>query len=285
MHSSFPVAEPVVAAVIVASPTALLSVVATGIGYAIARDRWRMRTGRPMVSTPVAISFYSGLFVVAGALAGPLDRASDASLTAHMVQHVLLLTVAGPLLAFGAPLPTLLWVFPERGRRRAAAWMRRLGRVHDRRFVAWVTIALAVEAIVMWSWHLPVAYQAAIRDPVLHALEHASFVFVSAAAWWSVATGRRSRRGAAAIAALFGSVPGMLLGVAMVLAPNPWYPVYARGGTAAALSNQQVAGVVMWAFGGMAAVIAGVALFASWLSYEAGDVVVAPAARPVGAGQ
>ena len=92
----------------------------------------------------------------------------------------------------------------------------------------------------------------------MHAVEHASFLLVSTAAWWSVTSVRRSLRGAAAVAALLGSVPGMALGVAMVLAPRPWYPIYVTGSVADALANQQLAGVIMWAFGGMAAVIAGV---------------------------
>jgi cytochrome c oxidase assembly factor CtaG len=54
----------------------------------------------------------------------------------------------------------------------------------------------------------------------------------------------------------------------MVLAPRPWYPTYATGRFSSALADQQMAGVVMWAFGGMAAVIAGAVLFASWLARE-----------------
>jgi cytochrome c oxidase assembly factor CtaG len=52
----------------------------------------------------------------------------------------------------------------------------------------------------------------------------------------------------------------------MVLGPNPWYPHYITGTRAAALVDQQLAGVIMWAFGGMATVIVGAGLFASWLS-------------------
>ncbi len=227
-----------------------------------------------MVNLATAALFFAGLATVAVALASSLDTAADSSLSAHMIQHVLLLSVAGPLLAFGMPLPTLLWALPAIPRRRCAALVRRLQRAHDRRFAMWLGSALLAEALIMWGWHAPVLYQAALRNSGVHAAEHASFLLVSTAAWWSVTSVRRSLRGAAAIAALLGSLPGMALGVAMVLAPRPWYPVYVTGNVADALANQQLAGVIMWAFGGMAAVIAGVALFASWLASDAPDATV-----------
>ena len=66
----------------------------------------------------------------------------------------------------------------------------------------------------------------------------------------------------------------MALGLAMVLAPHPWYQIYVTGSVPNALANQQLAGVIMWAFGGMAAVIAGVALFASWLAGDPRESIV-----------
>jgi putative membrane protein len=274
----------VVAVVVVASPPALLVVVGVGTAYAFGRDRWRRAARRQMVGPATATLFFAGLATVAIALASPLDLSADTSLPAHMVQHVLLLAVAGPLLAFGMPLPTLLWALPARTRRRSVAFTRVLARAHDRRFATWIVAALAAEALVMWCWHIPVAYESAVRIPAVHALEHASYLLVSTAAWWSVTTGRRSLRGAAAIAALFGSLPGMALGVAMVLAPHPWYPTYASAHAADALSSQQLAGVIMWGFGGMAAVVCGVVLFASWLAGSAPEpsVRIPAAATRVG---
>ncbi len=265
----------------IASPAALLLVVAVGTAYAFGRERWTRVAGRPLVGTGTALLFFAGLLTVAVALASPLDTAASTSLPAHMTQHVLLLAVAGPLLAFGMPFPTLLWAFPARLRRRGVAVTRHVARAHDRHFASWIAAALVVEAVVMWGWHVPAAYEAALRNPALHAVEHASFLLVSSIAWWSVTNGRRSLRGAAAIAALIGSVPGMALGVAMVLAPHPWYPSYVGTNAAAALSSQQLAGVIMWAFGGMAAVIAGAALFASWLAGDGHEsaVRIVPLAR------
>lgn len=261
-------------ATVVADPGAATAVAAAGMAYwaGLSRSRSRLPTrpagapSTPRRPSPVSIaSFACGLLAVAVALTSPLDRRADTSFSAHMVQHVLLLAVAGPLLALGRPTPTLLWALPDKARSVALRRYRRLLRAHSVHYPFWVGATLIIEAAVMWTWHLPDLYQAALHNSGLHALEHLSFLGVATAAWWSVANGPRSRRGAAAIAALIGSVPGIALGSALVLAPNPWYPAYLRSSRAAALSDQQIAGVIMWAFGGMAAVIAGAGLFASWL--------------------
>lgn len=267
---------------LVNDPVALAAVVATGLAYWGGAAEWRRHTGRAMVRPSEACFFVTGLAVTAAAVASPIDALADRTLTAHMVQHVLLLSVAGPLLALGAPLPTLLWALRPSWRHPALSVRRRLQSHHDRHFPSWVISLLALQAAVMWAWHLPVAYQAAVHNGAIHAGEHLSFLLVSTAAWWSVVTGRRSRRGAAAVAALMGSVPGIALGSAMVLAPNPWYPLYVHGGdVAAALVDQQVAGVVMWAFGGMATVVVGAGLFKSWLSRaELAEPAVATPIQP-----
>jgi len=256
---------------VVTDPAAVVAVCGVGVAYAAGVVRWRRQAHRRVVGPGTATAFGCGLVVVVIALASPLDAIADRSLSAHMTQHVLLLAAAGPLLALGAPTPTLFWALPDGSRQAALAWYRRALRLHARIFPVWVAAVLLVEAAIMWSWHIPAVYQAALRDPWLHALEHGSFLAASVAAWWSVANGRRSHRGAAAIAGLFGSLPGIALGSAMVLAPNPWYPVYVTSTRAAALVDQQVAGVIMWAFGGMAAVIAGAGLFASWLRNGAAE--------------
>src|SRR5205085_6919719 len=118
------------------------------------------------------VAFSAGLAAVAVALLPPLDDAAAGSLTAHMAQHVILLAVAAPLLALGVPVPS-----PERG----WAW--------------WAAGALVVQSVVMWAWHAPAPYEAALRHQPLHALEHASFLVSATALWWAI--GLRRRRGTA----------------------------------------------------------------------------------------
>ena len=253
---------------------------ALAVAYTAGRDRWGRAAQRKTVTRLTALSFYAGLAAIAVATSSPLDGAADRSLTAHMLQHVILLTVAAPLVAIGRPIPTLLWALPARVRRRASDVARRTARAHARHVVACVAIAVLLQGAVMWAWHVPIAYEAAIRHPPVHLLEHTTFLLAATVAWWSVAATAHRFRGAAAVAALLGSVPGAVLGAAMVLSPRPWYSTYVTGSVASALVDQQIAGVVMWAFGGMAVVITGAAFFASWLGHEPAPMV-APAARSV----
>ena len=267
----------------------LLLVVAGAYGVGLHRI-WRGAGPGSLVRRGQVWSFAGGMAAVAVAMAPPLDSAVDRSLTVHMVQHVVLLSVAAPLLALGAPLPTLLWALPA-GRRGSGMrlWRRALAAQHGAQWFAWVAGAVVLQSVVMWAWHAPPLFGAALRQPALHALEHASFLATSVLLWW-VLTARRSRRGAAALAVFVASFPGTALGAALLLAPRPWYAEYVRTTTVAALGDQQTAGVVMWAFVGLVYVVAAAVLFASWMAdgngMEEPEIVVPPwpglAGRPVG---
>lgn len=214
-----------------------------------------------------ALAYMAGLAAVAVAVSSPLDAAAGARLSTHMVQHVLLVGVAAPLIAAGAPLPTLLWALPSRWRRRVVPLWRKAAVSHaGPAWVRWTAAGLVLQVGALWAWHAPVLYQAALASEALHALEHASFLLTAVVFWWAVAGARhRSAGGAAVVAAFVGSLPATALGALMTLSRRPWYPVYA-GDQAAALEDQQVAGVVMWGVGGIAAVVAAVVFFAAWLA-------------------
>jgi cytochrome c oxidase assembly factor CtaG len=101
----------------------------------------------------------------------------------------------------------------------------------------------------------------------LHGLEHLTFLVTALVFWWGiVGAGRRARFGPAVFAVFLASLPCTALGAALALADHPWYARYATLAPATALADQQMAGVVMWSLGGMAYVIAGVALFYAWVS-------------------
>jgi cytochrome c oxidase assembly factor CtaG/cytochrome c2 len=225
--------------------------------------------GRVVRNSQVACAV-GGFAAAAIAVLPFVDAAADRGLVAHMVQHVLLLAVAPPLLAVSGFAPALVWALPARWRPRArAAWRHGLLlQSDDGRWFAWVAAAFVVMAATMWVWHAPVLYDAALRSLPIHALEHATFLLSSTAFWWVVAAGRRSRRGAATFAVFAAGLPGTALGAAMLLAPNVWYPAYAAraSSTSAALADQQLAGVVMWAVAGLVYVVAAAVLVWSWLA-------------------
>ncbi len=66
------------------------------------------------------------------------------------------------------------------------------------------------------------------------------------------------------IAVFVTTLPATALGILMTLAATTWYAPYGHGATA--LRDQQVAGAIMWGFGGVATVVAAAGLFAGWLA-------------------
>ena len=240
-----------------------------GIGLYIAGAR---RLARPLPQRE-AVAFAGAMTVLAVAVLPPLDSLAGQHLAAHMAQHVLLLAVAAPLLALANPLPTALEALPSRWRGPALSWWTRVEGSRRRRWATWSTATLVLSSVVMVAWHLPSLYEAALRNQPVHALEHATFLLTSAAFWWAIGlgAGQEGPPGAAVAFVFAGAMPGSALGAAMTFATTTWYPQYPS------LADQQLAGVVMWAFAGLAYVIAAAAVFALWLA--ASDRKAAP--RPL----
>ena len=226
------------------------------------------------------VLFGAGLATVAAALVSPLDGLALGSLVAHMVQHVLLLVVAAALLVTAAPMPTLLAGLPRPVRDTAAhGWALVSASARSRWWPAWMAAAVVVQTAVMWAWHAPALYGAAVDDKAVHAVEHLWFLGAGLLFWGALAAGVASRRGAGVVAMFVAALPGTALGAALTLAPRPWYPMYPS------LEDQQLAGVVMWGFAGAVYVVAAGVVFGLWLAAEDRDaeVDVVPGPTPVGA--
>ena len=248
-------------------PLALVAALAAMYVSGVTRAWQRAGTGRLVRVREVAF-FGAGLAASLIALVGPIDARASTSLTAHMVQHVILLSVAAPLRAIGEPAVALLYAFDERTRSGLSRWWRRaLRSQRGGGWVVWIGITLGLQTAMLFAWHVPALYDAATRHPFLHGLEHFSFLLTAVAFWWVVAgTGWPSRRGAAVFAVFAGWFPPMGLGALMTMAHTPWYRVYVVHTSAGALGDQQMAGVVMWAVGGLASVIAAAVLFGTWMA-------------------
>jgi cytochrome c oxidase assembly factor CtaG len=207
---------------------------------------------------------FAALAVAAVALLPPFDDVADEHLAAHMAQHLLLVSVAAPLVVAGLLVESVCW----------------LGRVRLPRTVApAVVVALVVvQAVTVIAWHAPVLYDAAVNHDVVHALEHLTLLLTAVAAWWAVANAAGSWRGLAVALLFVSALAVMTLGVAMTLATTRWYGVYDAGSPAAQLRDQQLAGVLMWAYGGLAAAVGAIAAFVVWLqSLERAHPSPAPA--------
>ncbi len=246
----------------------LAMVAGAGGAYLLGLQRMWSAAGRGRLVRPgQALAELMGLGLVGVAVLSPIDALAGSRLSAHMVQHVLLVGVAAPLLALGAPLPTLLWALPAGWRRRLLPWWRRAATsCAGAGWGRWTAAALVLQVGVLWAWHVPALYQASLASEPLHLLEHASFLLTAVVFWWAVAAARHRPVGGAAVVAVFvGGLPATALGALMTVAGRPWYPAYA-GDPEAALQDQQIAGVVMWGFGGVAALVAALVLFAAWLA-------------------
>ncbi len=232
-----------------------------------------------------ALAFCAGLVTLVLALDSPLDHYADELFWAHMLQHVLLLTVAPPLILLGRPWPRMWRALPLSVRSRvgraiaaspAAAPLRRLARPVP----AW----LLFNATVL-LWHLPAAYDATLRSGAVHLIEHAMFFFTGLLFWARVIDpGPLKPRlvWPARIAYVAGAmVVGWMLAIALVLAPTPIYAHYAallhRPGGISAITDQQLAGGVMWVPGSIAYTVAFLLGFYRWLDADSHSAQRQPA--------
>ncbi|MFL5737044.1 MAG: cytochrome c oxidase assembly protein [Actinomycetota bacterium] len=228
------------------------------------RELWRRGAGRG-VSSAEAIAFFGGLLVVAAALLSPIDSLAASLFWAHMCQHMLLIVVAAPLIVLGRPLLVMPRGLPP-------SWRRGLHGGRPGRNALPLAIATwIVHTVVVWAWHLPAFFQAALANPAVHALEHAMFLATALAFWWWLIdpAARRSIGGGVAVAyAIAAGVQGMILGSLMLFSEHPWYPAYAagaRGFGLTPLQDQQLAGLVMWIPPGIVYLVAAALLFLSYL--------------------
>lgn len=209
---------------------------------------------RPIYGPFSTATFLGGCVALAAALASPLDDWAETRLSAHMIQHELLMVVAAPLLALGRAHWAILTMIARR-RRVVAAKLFALVRWNP--FAAWVAHAVAV-----WVWHIPILFEAALSRPWLHGLQHASFLGTALLFWWSILD-RRDKYGVAAFYVFATSAHTSILGALLFFSPRSWYSVYA--GAADALEDQQLAGLIMWVPGGFVLAATALLLISHWL--------------------
>jgi len=153
-----------------------------------ARGWIRLHAAFPkLISAWRLAAYLAGVTGIWLAIGSPLAVFDDVSLTAHMVQHLLLMSFSPPLILLGWPALPLLRGLPQ--------WMIRLivGPVSRSGFVKWVAGAVT-HPVVCWfaaafalvGWHLPGVFDRALRWEWLHELEHASFLATGLLFWWPV---------------------------------------------------------------------------------------------------
>ncbi|MDR3575853.1 MAG: cytochrome c oxidase assembly protein [Anaerolineaceae bacterium] len=240
-------------------PSILIGLALWTIGYILLVGPIRNRKGwLPLLSWQRQTFFHLGTLVAFVALVTPLDHLADIYLlSAHMVQHLLLLMVAPPLWLLGMP----------------QGWFDDYIR-SDRlqKILRWISnpvVAFLIYNLVFWGWHIPSLYDAALYNETIHIFEHLMFLAVAVIGWWPVLgflpkTAPRASYPVQMLYLFATMVSSTLLGAYISLAQSPIYtfylkappvngvvplPPFANGSRLWGLSimdDQEIAGLIMW---------------------------------------
>ena len=185
----------------------------------------------------------AGVALVVVASSPWMERLAEETFAGHMVQHLVVIIGAAPLLVLARPVHTMVragWIpLTRTGRIVGAAW---------HRWAALVGPALFV--VVLFATHLTSVYDRALDDRLLHEVEHAAYL-AAACAMWSAALGVGRSTAVARVGGVFGVIAGgAFLGIILLAAAEPLMPTYeARLGTQDALDDQRTAAAIMWVTG------------------------------------
>jgi len=212
-----------------------------------------------------ALAFAGGMLALLAALVSPLDGlGEDYLFSAHMVQHVLLGDLAPLLILLG-----LSRVILRPVTRRLTSVERRLGPLASPAtgLIAWL--------VLMYLWHIPALYDAAVEHPLVHLLEHVSFFAAGVALWWPLIQPvpmRRKLTGLQPIAYIGTAKAGLAaLGIFLTWSTTAIYPYYEDTPRIWGLSpveDQNVAGVIMMAEQSLTLALVLVALFIRMLAHS-----------------
>jgi putative membrane protein len=225
------------------------------------------------VQTWHAGSFILGLFLIWLATASPLSSLDHESLTAHMLQHLLLMTFAAPSILLGKPVKTLLYGLPHRLVQVMGQLFRSTGVHHVLRALAHPAICWLAAAITLVAWHIPAVFALGLRSQMWHGIEQVSFLASGLLFWWPVVQPWRSAskwQESSLIVYLFlATLPCDILSGFLVFCERVVYPVYLSSSQPfglSALEDQQCAGALMWTCVTVVYVIAGAIVTARLLS-------------------
>jgi putative membrane protein len=202
-----------------------------------------------------AASFLVGVFLIWLAVGSPLALLDEALLTAHMVQHLLLMTIAPALILTGAPVMPLLHGLPQRFVQSVAGpvfrWlpMRLAGRVLSQPAICWLAAASALV-----GWHIPASFNLALQSEGWHIAEHGSFLAAGLLFWWPVVQPWPSvpiwPRWTILLYLFLATLPCDILSGYLTFCDRVVYPAYLSAPRLfgfSALEDQECAGALMWA--------------------------------------
>ncbi|HSY65212.1 MAG TPA: cytochrome c oxidase assembly protein [Terriglobales bacterium] len=217
-------------------------------------------------------AFMSGLVFVWAAVASPLAQLDHHSLTIHMMKHLLLMTVAAPLVLAGAPVFPLVCGFPKLFIKSDPPLASTPARWLERCLMNPVLCWLAGTTAVI-GWHLPVVFQLGMRSHWLHNLEDASFLLAGVLFWRPIVqaspSATRLPGWSMALYLFLATLPCDILSAFLVFCNRLVYPFYLSTPQLLSLSplqDQECAGALMWVWVTFAYLIPVVAITLQMLS-------------------
>ena len=239
------------------------------------RDALRNRGRKSSDERLRELAFAAGLASIVIALDSPIDYYSDQLFWVHMGQHIILLTVAPPLILLGRPWPRMWQALPLKVRTDVGRTLAHARWTAPIRAIARPAPAFVVFNANMLLWHIPGAYNLTLNHQWIHDCEHALFFFTGLLFWAHVVDPgpMRARTMTWFFRAVYvagAMIASWILAILLVLVQHPLYPHYAelvtRPGGLTALEDQQVAGGMMWVPGSVSYSIALLAIFWRWAS-------------------
>ena len=254
----------------------LLVILAFALAYVVGLWRLRGRTTGQPVTTGRIVLFALGVLALLLALVSPISAYSQDLFFMHMIQHLLLVMIAAPLLLLANSMPIFMWSLPKEARHQVGNLMTRDGLL--RRILVRLTdpkIALLLYFATFWSWHTPLAYETALNIGLFHYLEHITMFGAAIIFWWVVigAGPLRSRIAypARMLYLLLATIISTPLGIFITFSEGLLYSFYtdAPGHWGILVAqDQQLGGLLMWIMGNLMFLMAVTILFFVWAERE-----------------
>ncbi len=198
--------------------------------------------------------FLSGIVFIWIAVGSPLAVLDHELLSVHMLQHLLLMAVAPPLILLGRPFVSLLHGIPHRIVQSIVApflrWtpVRQVGRIISHPVFCWLASTLTLV-----GWHLPSVFALGLHSAPWHEIQHASFLLAGFLFWWPVIepwpSGSRSPNWSVPFYLFVATLPCDALSAFLTFCDRVVYPSYQLASPpfqVSALQDQEWAGVLMW---------------------------------------
>jgi putative membrane protein len=200
-----------------------------------------------------AASFLFGVFLVWVALDSPLVHYDHHLLTVHMIQHLLLMTVAPALILLGEPLVGLWYGVTPRGRVVLGPLLHTPFVQRVASILSWPALCWTVSTLTLLVWHVPAVLTMALESVVWHAVEQSSFLGAGLLFWWPVVqpwpTVSTGPQWSTLLYLFLATLPCDVLAGFLVFSDRVAYPVYfsmPRRAGLSVLQDQQCAAALMW---------------------------------------